>query len=95
MSSVPSLRVNEFGCPCRQRLEQFGRNGTHQFWRAVLGGRIAARLDGGQQDGQQTSSSRNQVFYLLHWTHDADAFGVTVHRDETPAPNNGGVLIGP
>lgn len=29
-------------------------------------------------------SSRNQVFYLLHWTYDADAFGVTVHKGRDP-----------
>ncbi len=30
------------------------------------------------------SASRNQVFYLLHWTPDACGFGVTVHKGRDP-----------
>ncbi len=32
------------------------------------------------QNGSRPSSSRVQLFYLLHWTPDASGFGVTVHR---------------
>ena len=32
------------------------------------------------QSGSKPSASRNQLFYLLHWTQDASSFGVTVHR---------------
>ena len=30
------------------------------------------------------SASRNQVFYLLHWTPDANGFGVTIHKGRDP-----------
>ena len=32
------------------------------------------------QSGSRPSSSRAQLFYLLHWTPDASGFGITVHR---------------
>ena len=32
------------------------------------------------QNGSKPSASRNQLFYLLHWTPDACSFGITVHR---------------
>ena len=32
------------------------------------------------QSGSRPSASRNQLFYLLHWTQDASGFGITVHR---------------
>ncbi len=32
------------------------------------------------QNGSRPSASRNQLFYLLHWTSDASAFGISVHR---------------
>jgi superfamily II DNA or RNA helicase len=32
----------------------------------------------------KTTASRNQVFYLLHWTEDACEFGVTVHKGRDP-----------
>lgn len=32
------------------------------------------------QSGSRPTSSRNQIFYLLHWTPDASCFGITVHR---------------
>jgi superfamily II DNA or RNA helicase len=30
------------------------------------------------------AAGRNQLFYLLHWTNDAGAFGVTVHKGRDP-----------
>lgn len=32
------------------------------------------------QSGSRSTSSRNQIYYLLHWTPDASCFGITVHR---------------
>ena len=32
------------------------------------------------QSGSRPSSSRTQLFYLLHWTPDASGFGISVHR---------------
>ena len=32
------------------------------------------------QSGSRPSSSRTQLFYLLHWTPGASGFGITVHR---------------
>ncbi len=32
------------------------------------------------QSGSRSTSSRNQIFYLLHWTPGASCFGITVHR---------------
>jgi len=32
----------------------------------------------------KASASRNQLFYLLHWTEDGSGFGVTVHKGHDP-----------
>ena len=32
----------------------------------------------------KTSSGRNQLFYILHWTEDTAGFGVTVHKGRDP-----------
>ena len=32
------------------------------------------------QGGNKPASSRNQLFYLLHWTPDASVFGITLYR---------------
>ncbi|WP_301101883.1 DEAD/DEAH box helicase [Propionivibrio sp.] len=34
--------------------------------------------------GSKASASRNQLFYVLHWTEDAGGFGVTVHKGRDP-----------
>jgi len=32
----------------------------------------------------KTTASRNQLFYILHWTDDANGFGVTIHKGRDP-----------